>query len=156
MPNADFPVDTFFCHQSSLDLGFNVPGDYEWSTGETSNSINIASPGLYKLVIQNGTCVWEDSTVVDEHFFSFDLGQDQSICDGLFIEIGVDIPSAQNYLWSTMEISDSIVVSKEGTYFLDVFDGYCYASDTLDLTVFEAPKITKHSYAELACYDEQV
>lgn len=156
MPNADFPVDTFFCHQSSLDLGFNVPGDYEWSTGETSNSINIASPGLYKLVIQNGTCVWEDSTVVDEHFFSFDLGQDQSICDGLFIEIGVDIPSAQNYLWSTMEISDSIVVSKEGTYFLDVFDGYCYASDTLDLTVFEAPKITKHSYAELACYDEQI
>jgi len=109
-------------------------GDYYiWSTGTTNQSIIVTEPGIYSLTLTQGVCIASDEVEVifNELPEEFELGADIFACDGE--EITISGPEdAFEYLWSTGEDTESIVVTETGTYTLHVYnsDG-CYVSSDI-------------------------
>ena len=58
-----------------------------------------------------------------------DLGPDQALCPGE--EVTIEANPAQAYLWNTQATNNSIVVSGNGTYWVDATDFGCVTRDTV-------------------------
>ncbi len=76
--------------------------DYQWSTGETTPTINVAEPGLYAVTITNGCEIEFDSVVISEEPISVDLGADITINLGDYLDL---IPTTNaigqlQYVWT--------------------------------------------------------
>lgn len=73
-----------------------------------------------------------------------DLGEDELFCDGDSFEI-IPIVSGNSpetqYLWSTGEITPTIIVNTSGTYTLEITDGLCVVSDSITITFEDLPVV---------------
>ena len=92
------------CEGTSIELvAGTIDGiDYQWSTGATTSTINVAEPGLYAVTITNGCEVEFDSVFISEEPISVDLGEDMIINLGDYIDLN---PSTNaigqlQYVWS--------------------------------------------------------
>jgi gliding motility-associated-like protein len=65
-----------------------------------------------------------------------DLGKDTTVCPGESVVLK-PVTSATNYLWSTGDKTQQIMVSKPGKYWLKMDNGQCVGSDTI--MVFNNP-----------------
>lgn len=120
---------------------------YQWSTGETTQSIVVARPGTYTVTVSNRTdefCPGTSAPIVivagdtvkpsilSERGFRF--------CDGDRIVLRTERQYRQ-YRWSTGEQSPTIEVSRAGVYWVEVSDEYdCFGrSDTISVAVDPNP-----------------
>jgi hypothetical protein len=122
----------------TLDAG-TLRDSYLWSTGDTSQTITINSPGLY-WVTQTGNYCNEydhtDSTFV-EIFpkLNFSLGNDTTLCFGKPLELNG--PNANSFLWNTGNTNQRIEVRQSGIYNLQISDlNNCAANDEIEITFF--------------------
>ena len=122
------------------------PGNYTfaWSTGETTESIEVGTGTYIVEVTSEGNCAIfsEEIEVVVANSVLLDLGDDVVICDGLQTNIAiVSLEGAEpyTYSWSTGETTDGINVSA-GTYTLDVVDANnCNAQDQITVSYTARP-----------------
>jgi len=118
---------------------------YLWSTGETTQSI-IVSPEedtTYSVTITGcEECTPEDEITVIVNDAVADAGEDQNICLGESIILTVE--GEGNILWSTGEITPSIIVSPEEdtTYSVTVTNGECEATDEVSVNINETPTVS--------------
>jgi hypothetical protein len=149
----------------TLDAG-NAGASYLWSTGDTTQTIQVSTSGFYAVLVTKNTCTASDT--IDVTFNALpvvNLGNDLDIClsDTVMLDAG---NVGSNYLWSTGETTQTIKVNSAGTYSVNVSNGNaCVASDeiiitnkalpnanftsqgTLGLTVqFEANQQADHTY----------
>jgi gliding motility-associated-like protein len=120
--------DTAICRGRSLTLDARHSGlRYQWSTGETTQRIQIDSPGRYWVRIRNGACVTVDSvrvrqlpgmvvTVPSELTFCANEEKKAIIARG---------SSNTRYYWSTGVSTSTTQINKEGTYWLRSETGLC-------------------------------
>ena len=66
------------------------------------------------------------------------LGNDTSICQGQSLTLDAGNAGA-NYLWSIGGSQQTITVNASGNYGVNVSNGYCGASDAIQVTVVPAP-----------------
>lgn len=92
------------CEGTSVELvAGTINGiDYQWSTSETTPTINVNQPGLYAVTITNGCEVEFDSVIISEEPISVDLGEDITINLGDYINL---IPTTNaigqiQYIWT--------------------------------------------------------
>ena len=115
---------------------------YEWSTGETTQSITVTEEGEYCVVVVNANgCVSSACVYVD-----FDFGTDScgvfivALADagvnGYLMEAHAFGHAPYTYQWSTGELTESIVVSQ--------------LSNTICVTITDATGCVAH-----ACYENQ-
>ncbi len=102
----------------------NVP--VLWSTGETTSSITVnpSETTVYSVTAGSGSCaVTEEITVTVGEVATVALGEDVSICYGE--EITLIAEGTGEFLWSTGETSESIVVRplETTTYTVTATDG---------------------------------
>ncbi|MFA5782705.1 MAG: gliding motility-associated C-terminal domain-containing protein, partial [Bacteroidales bacterium] len=138
-PAADLGNDTVLCESAGLTLDAGHPGfSYLWSTGETTQSIHVTSPGIYWVSVYDQYCSDVDSIKVSA-IFPPDLGSDVNMCgqDYLVLDAGSSIG---NFLWSTGAITQTIVVTEPGTYWVQILYPNCSFSDTIKVT--EAGSLT--------------
>jgi gliding motility-associated-like protein len=140
--------DTSICSGNSIVLNAANSGmTYNWSNGANTQSIYITdignsnASGNYWVNVTNGSCSGSDTIYVQ--FISnptLNLGNDQSICQGqsLILDAG---NSGATYLWSTSATSQSISVNSSGTYYVNVSQSGCSASDTVTITVNPSPAV---------------
>jgi gliding motility-associated-like protein len=110
-----------------------------WSTGDTSNIINVKESGTYRLTINKDyRCSFSDSISIKVNLPpKLTTNNDTSICEGDTIEIGTK-QAFEKYNWLSGENTSTIKASKNGTYVLTVIDSFlCEAKDTI--TVSELP-----------------
>ncbi|MBP7168395.1 MAG: T9SS type A sorting domain-containing protein [Bacteroidia bacterium] len=65
------PGNTTICPGSDIDISTSTNYTaFNWSTGDTTNTINVSSPGSYSVVMSdfNGYCVYNSDTVVISNF----------------------------------------------------------------------------------------
>lgn len=66
--------------------------------------------------------------------FSLDLGNDTSICSSSSLVLDAGSPGA-TYLWNTAATTQTISVGTTGTYYVDVSQNGCTASDTINVSI---------------------
>lgn len=118
--------DAWICPGNTkvLDAG---PGrnSYLWSTGETTQTITVSTPGTYSVTVDDHSCILTDDVIIS--FYPAptpDLGPDRLICPGQQQSIMLSTALSYNtYLWSTGETSATINVNTPGSYSVTVTDG---------------------------------
>ncbi len=94
---------------------------YLWSTGATTNCINVMSAGTYSVTINNAGCVSTCSKIVSNSSPSCTISGNSSICPGQSTLLCV-YGTASTYLWSTGATTNCITVSSAGTYSITTTD----------------------------------
>lgn len=123
-------------------------GNLLWDLGGGNQSnqpnplVNVGAPGSYEFVllvidpICQDTAMASLTVVVPPASMTIDLPSPAYICpgDAALLSAG---PGYDSYLWSTSATSMTINVEVAGVYTVTVTDGFCTASDAID--VLDAP-----------------
>lgn len=138
-PDPDFqvvaPQGSILCPDESVFLevtDFSV--GVLWNTGQSDPVIEVEEPGMYFYEGFVGNCLFFSDTliVVEEDPGEIEiipLG-DTLLCPG--DELSLVAISDNEFLWSTNEDTDTIVVSESGTYSFTVFTANCsYESELI-------------------------
>jgi Carbohydrate esterase, sialic acid-specific acetylesterase len=122
--------DTVFCDGASVRLfGQKGAGKFEWSTGQTSDSILVKKSGIFQLrTIDANQCVSPFSTTVYVKVNPnparpiIQTKGDTLICKGNSVELTATSGSKQ-FIWKSGETSTSIVVNRAGVFSVATIDG---------------------------------
>ncbi|MCB0654266.1 MAG: VCBS repeat-containing protein [Saprospiraceae bacterium] len=128
-PNAELTVDgsTTICPGDSTTLVAPEGFFYSWSTGDTTQTINVTDQGSYNVTIDDGSGCKGISAVINilvnpEITPTIAMEGDQTLCQGETITLTAS--EAESYLWSNGETTQSIEVSGEDSYHVTV-PGLC-------------------------------
>ncbi len=165
---VEFPLTTFAVNQIRIALASDaVPGfngidavsigenqesasfsAYNWSTGETTSSIQITAPGTYSVSVTDGDGCFlsaqisiEDPNEVQPSITVQDE-QATDFCAGSSITLIAD--ETDNIVWNTGDSTTSIVVTESGIYFYSqTVEGSCglVNSDSIEVNVYPLPEI---------------
>jgi gliding motility-associated-like protein len=141
MPSVDLGQDTTFCSGGSITLDAENPGaSYTWSTGDTTQTLDVTTSGNYIATAAFGACADMDTVNVSViQTPVVNLGPDLSICGGDVHTLDAGNPGS-TYLWSPGgEVTQTIQVTTPGTYIVFVSNQQCTESDTLNLSVDVPP-----------------
>ena len=120
--------DTVFCKGQVLRLSTGLVGlKHRWNTGESGSTLEVRKEGLYKVTIDNGVCVFNDSAKVvlktiqkellpAESFFC--LNEKQRV-------LSVKVKNGTKLTWSTGVSTNTTSVSREGWYWVKSEEGSC-------------------------------
>lgn len=149
-PTISQPNSTLFCPGSSVTWNANLGPHYTyaWSTGETTESIVIDTPGSYYVTVTdtNGCSKTFPAIDFEEDAYSttVSLGPDVDLCNGNAISLVSGEAETVSYLWNTGASGSSIVVSTSGTYSVTTTNANgCEAYDEVQVTIVgDAPVVS--------------
>lgn len=154
-PSITGPLSLCNGSLAMLDAGQGFT-DYLWSTGVLTQTISEQQGGIYTVTVTNqlgcsGTDSFELSVIPT---VPLNLNND-SICPGELVQI--DAGSGYvDYLWSTSDTTQQIVVSLPGYYVVSVQDSNgCILSDSLLLSNYNSP-LPSISSNDSICSGEQI
>ncbi|PSR01421.1 MAG: hypothetical protein BRD50_08885, partial [Bacteroidetes bacterium SW_11_45_7] len=149
VPTADIgydQLDTEICDGETITL--NAPdslANYQWSSGATSDSIEVAESGVYAVTVTNASgCTDVDSVEVVVHDLpNADAGEDTTVSLGYPVELQGS--GGLTYLWEPSDsVSDPLAQNpiatplSTTTFTLTVTDSNgCVATDQVTITVEE-------------------
>jgi hypothetical protein len=121
------PQGTVVCGSGdAITLSANPGFSYQWSTGATSQSIQVSTPGFYTVTIDDGLgCTGTTSVSVvqsPDETPTITAGGSLTICAGSTVQLTSS--PASSYLWSNGATSQSIAVDSPGTYTVTI-QGAC-------------------------------
>ncbi len=149
-PDTDLGPDQTICEGEIVTLNAGLADDYLWSTGATSEQINVGQSGIYSVLAANGVCSVLSSiqvTVIPQLYV--DLGSDIVVCD----EPSVLLTSIQPVLWNTGVNSQQITVFETGTYWATAQNSCFTATDTIEVQFINVPPNLLPEYLE-ACWGD--
>src|SRR5690606_12320055 len=135
-PTVNLGTDAAICAGSTITLDAGNPGaTYNWSTGESTQTITVGTAGTYTVTVTSDGCSASDAkTITVTTLPTVDLGADAAICAGNTITLDAGNPGAI-YNWSTGESTQTSTVGTAGTYTVTVTKDGCSASDDKTITV---------------------
>jgi hypothetical protein len=161
-PNVSLGNDILVCqNEVPVTLFYNVNQAISiasWSTGETSQSIQVNGAGLFSITVSDvNNCSDTDTVLVT--LFSLpgaDLGANQSICSN-DLPATLSVQSTGNqlvYIWSTSQTTQQIQVSQAGLYSVSVTDvNGCESSDEVQIQVLSSPNVNAGNDITVCEYD---
>jgi gliding motility-associated-like protein len=155
LPDPVAAIDTTgptkICNGQSVTLNANGPfSSYLWSTGSTSQSITVSSPGSYYVIVtDNNNCkdTSRSVTVSTIQVSTFNIYPDTTIFYGDTVQLHADIslspPAVDSFFWAPGDSSISCVRCaspyvaplSEERYYLTVYTQGCILSDSLLIDV---------------------
>jgi gliding motility-associated-like protein len=138
--NVELGPNTVVCAPTTLSVSDPEIETYQWSTGDTTSSIEIDSSGVYWLVGNNGNCINSDTVRIDVQLLRF-IDQQELICDEDSFVLAGPGPDTANYFWSTGDTTERITVRSSGIYRVTVSTDYCSNVDTMNLTFVQTPDV---------------
>jgi len=139
-PMPNLPVDTLLCVLSfPLDLWAGQADSYAWSTGETSDSIQVTQAGWYYVAL-NSACgtVMDSVQVLSDSLAWVVSGGDTSLCGSSNIQL-LATSNASVFLWNNGSTLPQISVNSPGTYWVRVTNLCGTATDTVVVEAGLAP-----------------
>lgn len=131
------------CSHQTLTLNAGVsPATYSWSTGATTQTINVSSTGVYTVGVTNGSgCVGTDtiSITIQDNTVDVNLGNDTTVCGCIQLSAG---HPGDSYSWCSGETYANINVCHTGIFCVKVGNGMCYGYDTIHVTVAPVPTVS--------------
>lgn len=125
--------DTLVC--GNLHLSTHIPfNHYLWNTGSIGSSIVATPPGTYwvETTDTNG-CHSQDTIVLNSGATNqVNLGTGATVCNNspVILDAG---SGYESYQWQDGSANSTFTVTTAGTYWVTVFDGCGYSSDSIDV-----------------------
>jgi len=141
-PKLTLGTNVRFCRGSVLNLNAQNPYcDYLWSTGDTTQTVSISTPGNYWVTISNDCGSITDSVevIVEDPLTQLDLGRDTTICRGDSILLSTEIPGVRTK-WGTGSATEDIYVQTSGDYWVQVSNSCGVMEDTIRVDVIDVPQ----------------
>ncbi|MES2388289.1 MAG: T9SS type A sorting domain-containing protein [Bacteroidota bacterium] len=134
-----------FCDGDSITLTSDVVYGSIWSTGETTRTITVKTPGDYSVMAFVSACTGEVSQPVTVNVNprpatpAVTASGPLSFCSGGSITLTSSEPDSN--LWSNGELTQSITVTESGNYSVQRLGARCvsYASETFNVLVTPMP-----------------
>ncbi|MFM9984214.1 MAG: FG-GAP-like repeat-containing protein [Flavobacteriales bacterium] len=137
--------NTTLCPGESVTLSIPDGLSYNWSNGETTQTIEVTEAGNYSAIVWNDSECASLSNNVLVNIISEETPQISVIGEDVFCQGGNAVltsSQAQSYLWSNGLTTQSIVVEDAGEYSV-VIQGQCsgveYTSEPISISVLAAP-----------------
>lgn len=144
--------DTTYCGNFLRTLNAGNPNTL-WSTGVTSQQINVTAAGIYWAQQTNACGTTRDSIQFSQlPVPSVSLGNDTSICNGQTVQLTAT-SSVSNFLWSDGSSANSLNVSTVGTYWVEVDLAGCKARDSVIISTGLVP-VFNLGFDTTVCGDE--
>ncbi|WP_211302108.1 gliding motility-associated C-terminal domain-containing protein [Chitinophaga niastensis] len=143
-PVVNLGNDTTICGGNSLVLdagAANFAYSIKWSTGATTQRINITAAGTYWVNVSNGQCSTTDTIHVGLVPTPLVTIPDTTICRGQSVKLDAYVDGAQ-YLWSNGSTASSILVSTQEQFWVKVMKTGCITIDTIKVSVNPPPDIS--------------
>lgn len=125
-----------------LDAASALPVTYLWSTGETTDNINVTSSGSYNLKLTSTFgCTAQGNVGVTFHELPILNFNNNTVtaCGNAVLDAG---NPGSKYLWSTNSTQQSILATSSGAYSLQVTNAYnCTSSKTIDVSILPLPTL---------------
>ncbi len=146
-PVANLGPDQTICGNSTILSALNNGSYYLWNTGDTTQSINATSTGIYWVRINNLAGTSSDTINVTIHLLpNITISGSNSVCVNDSTQLSVTSP-ATTFSWSPvtgLDNSNSSIVnaspSSNTTYTIIVTDNFgCSNSDSISITVNPLP-----------------
>lgn len=160
IPTTIVSNDTTVCPNSCVTLTAEGGNSYLWSTGETTNSIEVCPsvPTTFYITVfhENGCSILDSIQINHFRYTNAYAGEDQTICPG--DEATLLATGGYSYLWNTGLEYNSIKVSptETTTYFVTVTtENACPATDTVIVNVL-IPPLANAGLDTIICADECV
>ena len=115
----------------------NPGANYLWSTGATTQTISVSTPGIYTVDINNSCGVYHDTIVVQQGKHPGLLGPDTTLCYG--VNYTLQAPAGSTAFWSTGVSANSITINQSGTYTVTLYTAGCLSLDTVTVTYLPQP-----------------
>lgn len=133
------------CGPDSVTLTANPADYYLWSTGDTTQSIVVYTPGNYSVSVSdtNGCASIDDSitiNVVPPPTATITPSGSTTLCQGDVVTLTAS--SGDSWLWSTGATTQAITVGSAGTYWVIISNGTCVDTASINVTVTPAPVAT--------------
>ncbi len=130
---------TVICPGGSVNLTASPAGyNYQWSTGETTQTITASAIGTYTVTVSNQCGNTSTSITVTAGSAPASISGVTAICNGASTTLTAN--AGQSYQWSTGDVTQSINVGSSGTYTVTVTQaGGCTASASVNVTVNTSP-----------------
>ena len=127
--------DSVLCAGQSITLDAkNVGANYKWSTGATTQTINVNTKGTYWVKASLGPCFYTDTIKISYNKSAVvKLGRDTTLCSGQTIKYDAGYPDAK-HLWSTGDTNQVITVTAGNTYTAYVIYNQCFYTDTVNVS----------------------
>jgi gliding motility-associated-like protein len=133
IPPVSLGTDVTLCTNSTATLSSTYPDStHLWSTGSTTPTISVNTPGTYWLQVNNKGCKNRDTVKVQNTILKpFSIGRDTTLCTGASIQLRADSSNALIYKWSTNAPFPSIILNTPGTYWVDAIASPCTLRDSI-------------------------
>ncbi len=133
---------TTFCAGQNVVLTSSQSTGNNWSTGETSQSITVSTPGSYTVNYVSGGCTSQTSTPTVVSVYQAPVitaSGPTTFCSGQSVVLTSSAASGNT--WSNSANTQSITVTSSGTYTVTSTEGGCAAqtSNPITITVNPAP-----------------
>lgn len=143
-PQPQISGDLVLCPSETTTLQTTVPfGVYSWSTGATTPTISVNTPGNYRVTVTNGNgCTGTASVnVTGVAAPQPTIAGDPDFCQGQSSTLSSGA-AFSSYVWSTGATTSSISVNAAGPYSLTVTDANgCTGVATANVTVYDLPTV---------------
>jgi len=160
----------FICDDTGITLAAYLVNDpsltYSWSSGETTNSIQVTQPGNYTITVMNQTgCSRSYTTQIIDIRPDIELGPDLTICEGDFLAPLDPGFAGGTYAWTenggspTTSQTRAVDTSVPGTfkYVVTVQDPItlCTTSDSVTITINPSPQVGVTATNSPGCNNSQ-
>jgi hypothetical protein len=142
-PSVDLGDNQPLCPGASITLDAGVHQTYQWSNGETTQSIMVNSAGGYAVSVTNafgceGTGFVFISSAQNP---VVDLGPNQNLCQGQTLTLDAGNAGA-SYQWSNGETTQTIAANTAGSFTVTVTSPQgCVGSDAVTLVNAATPNV---------------
>jgi large repetitive protein len=142
-PTMTLGPDTLFCSGDSVLLRGSAASFFatSWSTGATSDSIYVSTPGTYWLDVKNiFACTTSDTIVVQEVVLPALQFPDTAACVGSLVTAYNPFP-AYPCLWANGTVGDSATFVSGSTVWGELSQGFCTVRDSFVIALLTPPYV---------------
>lgn len=116
---------------------------FYWSTGDSTATIQIDSPGIFAVRTENNTCWAGDTIEIHTQLkIPFSFGEDVSDCFNSTIVLTTSPHNLDSFKWSTGVPDSFVVITQPGTYWLSTSKGFCTNIDSITFTAKPRPTVS--------------
>lgn len=136
---------TTFCQGGAVTLTASNGNSWLWSTGVTTQSINVVSSGNYWVIVSNGNGCSDTSAttavIVNPLPVAYITASGPlSYCEGGSVTLTAS--NGSSWLWSNGVVAQTLVVTGEGNFYVTVTDANGCSATSASTIVNEIPLLT--------------